>query len=114
MTTRFRLRTHRSSSSLRQAVSRSLLLRLATVALSCGILSSAVNAQDEPAAEVEKLLRRLPGEAGPLPVAEAMKRFKTPDDLLLEPVLSEPEIGQPLFIELPMDENRRGSTRYES
>ncbi len=49
--------------------------------------------------EVEAILRRLPGEDGPLSVAEAMKRFKTPDDLVVEPVLSEPEIGQPLFID---------------
>jgi putative membrane-bound dehydrogenase-like protein len=51
------------------------------------------------AAEVEELLRRLPGEEGPLSVAESMRRFKTPDDLVMEPALTEPEIGQPLFIE---------------
>ena len=50
-------------------------------------------------AEVERILRRLPGEQGPLSVAESMKRFAWPDDLTLEPVLSEPEIGQPLFLE---------------
>lgn len=52
-----------------------------------------------PASEVEEILRRLPGEAGPLAVAEALKKFHTPDDLVIEPVLSEPEIGQPLFID---------------
>lgn len=51
------------------------------------------------AAEAEAIVRRLPGEEGPLSVAEATKRFKTPDDLVLEPVLSEPEIGQPLFLD---------------
>ena len=51
------------------------------------------------AAEAEAIVRRLPGEEGPLPVAESLKRFKTPDDLVLEPVLSEPEIGQPLFLD---------------
>lgn len=51
------------------------------------------------AAEAEAIVRRLPGEEGPLSVAEAMKRFTTPDDLVMEPVLSEPEIGQPLFID---------------
>ncbi|MCB9939931.1 MAG: HEAT repeat domain-containing protein [Planctomycetaceae bacterium] len=48
---------------------------------------------------VEEILRRLPGEEGPLAVDEALKKFHTPDDLVIEPVLSEPEIGQPLFID---------------
>lgn len=51
------------------------------------------------AAVVEEILRRLPGEEGPLSVAEALKKFHTPDDLVIEAVLSEPEIGQPLFID---------------
>ncbi|MDA1049704.1 MAG: c-type cytochrome [Planctomycetota bacterium] len=54
--------------------------------------------------EVEAILRRLPGEEGPLSVADALKKFHTPDDLVIEPVLSEPEIGQPLF----MDFDERG------
>lgn len=49
--------------------------------------------------EVEEILRRLPGEEGPLSVAEALTKFHTPDDLVIDPVLSEPEIGQPLFID---------------
>jgi len=49
--------------------------------------------------EVEAILRRLPGEEGPLSVAVALKKFHTPDDLVIEAVLSEPEIGQPLFID---------------
>ncbi|MBI2481459.1 MAG: dehydrogenase, partial [Planctomycetia bacterium] len=51
------------------------------------------------AAVVEEILRRLPGEEGPLSVSEALKKFHTPDDLVVEAVLSEPEIGQPLFID---------------
>lgn len=51
------------------------------------------------AAAVEEILRRLPGEEGPLSVSEALKKFHTPDDLVIEAVLSEPEIGQPLFID---------------
>ena len=58
----------------------------------------------EARAVVEQILRRLPGEEGPLSVAEALERFQTPDDLVLEPVLSEPQIGQPLF----MDFDERG------
>ncbi len=51
------------------------------------------------ASEVESILRRLPGEEGQLSVDEALKRFDTPDDLVIEAALSEPEIGQPLFID---------------
>ena len=54
--------------------------------------------------DVDRILRRLPGEDGPLPVADALQRFQTPDDLVPEIVLSEPEIGQPLF----MDFDERG------
>jgi len=53
----------------------------------------------QPASEVETLLRQLPGEEGPLSVTAALQRFQTPDDLVVEAVLSEPEIGQPLFID---------------
>lgn len=52
-----------------------------------------------PASEVETILRQLPGEEGQLSVDEALKRFHTPDDLVIEAALSEPEIGQPLFID---------------
>lgn len=48
--------------------------------------------------EAERILRRLPGEEGPLSVQEALARFKTPDDLHVELALSEPQIGQPLFM----------------
>lgn len=51
------------------------------------------------AADAEEIVRRLPGEEGPLTVADALNRFNTPDDLVLEAVLSEPEIGQPLFLD---------------
>jgi putative membrane-bound dehydrogenase-like protein len=50
----------------------------------------------ESSSDVQRKLRRLPGEAGPLPVTESLKRFVTPDDLKVEVVLSEPQIGQPL------------------
>ncbi len=55
--------------------------------------------------EAERVLRRLPGDDGPQSVAESLKRFKTPDDLQVEVVLSEPQIGQPLF--LSFDERGR-------
>ncbi|MGE3778787.1 MAG: PVC-type heme-binding CxxCH protein, partial [Pirellulaceae bacterium] len=51
-----------------------------------------------PKAEAERKLRQLPGEVGPLPPNEALTHFHTPDDLQVELVLSEPEIGQPLFM----------------
>jgi len=56
-------------------------------------------AKVEPAAEIEATLRRLPGEEGPLPVAESLRRMSVPDDLVVEAVLSEPQIGQPLFLD---------------
>lgn len=55
--------------------------------------------QVQPAAEVEKSLRRLPGEEGPLPVAESLKRFDVSEELVVEAVLTEPAIGQPLFLD---------------
>ncbi|MCA9122475.1 MAG: c-type cytochrome [Planctomycetaceae bacterium] len=62
---------------------------------------SATTTRDEVLAAdvVESILQRLPGEEGPLSVAEALKKFHTPDDLAIDAVLSEPEIGQPLFID---------------
>ncbi len=56
-------------------------------------------AKVEPRADIERTLRRLPGEEGPLAVAESLARFDVPDDLVLDAVLSEPEIGQPLFLD---------------
>ncbi|MDP7305434.1 MAG: hypothetical protein QGG09_20145, partial [Pirellulaceae bacterium] len=50
-------------------------------------------------ADVQRILRQLPGEEGMLPVAEALKRFKLPADLKVEAVLSEPDIAQPLFLD---------------
>jgi putative membrane-bound dehydrogenase-like protein len=50
------------------------------------------------AAEARRILKRLPGEEGPLSIAESMKRFRVNDDLQLDVVLSEPHIGQPLSI----------------
>jgi putative membrane-bound dehydrogenase-like protein len=48
------------------------------------------------AVEVAKILRRLPGEEGPLSPGEALRRFKTSPGLEVELALSEPNIGQPL------------------
>jgi putative heme-binding domain-containing protein len=56
-------------------------------------------AKIQPTADVERILRQLPGEDGMLSVAESLKRFQLPDDLQVEAVLSEPEIGQPLFLD---------------
>lgn len=53
----------------------------------------------QPKADVERILRQLPGEEGMLSVTESLKRFQLPADLQVEAVLSEPEIGQPLFLD---------------
>ena len=50
------------------------------------------------AEEVEKTLKKLADEAGPLSPIESWKTMETPDDLEVELVLSEPQIGQPLSI----------------
>lgn len=47
--------------------------------------------------DVELYVRRRKGDHDPYPPKEALKTFKVPTDLKLELVLSEPEIGQPLF-----------------
>lgn len=50
----------------------------------------------EPAADINRTLKKLADEAGPLTPAESLRRFQTPADLAVELVLSEPDIGQPL------------------
>ena len=50
----------------------------------------------QPAAEINRTLKKLADEAGPLTPAESLRRFQTPADLSVELVLSEPDIGQPL------------------
>lgn len=50
----------------------------------------------EDAEEVNRTLRKLSDEEGPLPVAEAMKRITVADDLQLEVAVADPAIGQPL------------------
>lgn len=50
----------------------------------------------ESAADVERELKKLQGDAGPLSPAESLARMKTPADLQVELVLAEPHIGQPL------------------
>ena len=56
-------------------------------------------AKIQPKTDIERILRQLPGEEGMLSVAESLKRFQLPADLQVEAVLSEPEIGQPLFLD---------------
>lgn len=50
----------------------------------------------EPAADVERSLKKLPDEDGPLAPEASLARMTTPPDLTVELVLSEPEIAQPL------------------
>jgi putative membrane-bound dehydrogenase-like protein len=58
-----------------------------------------VFSKTQPRDEVERALKKIPeGDAGPLTPGESLARFKTPDDLEIELVLSEPTIGQPLSI----------------
>lgn len=46
--------------------------------------------------DVNRTLKKLSDELGPLPVSESLTRFKVPDDLRIEPALTDPDIGQPL------------------
>lgn len=55
--------------------------------------------------EALRLMKKLSGEEGPRTPAESAARFKTFDDLEVELVLSEPEIGQPL--QMSWDERGR-------
>lgn len=57
------------------------------------------------ASEVARILRRLPGEEGPLSPEESLRKFKTSAGLQVELALSEPHIGQPLS--LKFDERGR-------
>ena len=50
----------------------------------------------EEAAVVERELKKLSGEEGPLSPEQSLAKAKTPDDLVAEIALSEPHIGQPL------------------
>ena len=45
---------------------------------------------DESASEVERTLRKLADDAGPLSPTESFKKFKVPDNLALDLVLSDP------------------------
>jgi putative membrane-bound dehydrogenase-like protein len=60
--------------------------------------ASATFSKIEGASEVERTLRKLADDAGPLSPAESLKTFKVPDDLALDLVLADPVIGQPLHI----------------
>jgi putative heme-binding domain-containing protein len=50
----------------------------------------------EDAPTVEKQLKKLSDDDGPLSPEQSLARMKTPDDLTVDLVLSEPHIGQPL------------------
>jgi putative heme-binding domain-containing protein len=50
----------------------------------------------EDAAVAKASLKKLQNEIGPLPPAAALARFQTPDDLRMELVVGDPDIGQPL------------------
>lgn len=50
----------------------------------------------ESADEVNRSLKKLSGEEGPLSVEQSLARFKTPDDLKVTVAVAEPHIGQPL------------------
>lgn len=52
--------------------------------------------KSENRAIVERELKKLSGDEGPLSPADSLARMKTPDDLTVDLVLSEPAIGQPL------------------
>ena len=59
-------------------------------------IKSATFSQVDDAAVVERELKKLAADDGPLSPAESLARMKTPADLQVELVLSEPQIGQPL------------------
>lgn len=48
------------------------------------------------AAAIERTLKKLPGDEGPLPPQASLARMTTPPDLAVDLVLSEPQIAQPL------------------
>lgn len=48
--------------------------------------------------DLELYLKRRQGDHDPFPPAEALQKFVVADDLVLEQVLSEPEVRQPLFM----------------
>jgi putative heme-binding domain-containing protein len=48
--------------------------------------------------DVEKYVSRRNGDTDPLSPAEAVKHFKTPDDLSVQLVVGDPQIAQPLFM----------------
>jgi putative heme-binding domain-containing protein len=52
--------------------------------------------KSEEASLVQRELKKLSGDDGPLSPAESLARLKTPDNLAVDLVLSEPHIGQPL------------------
>jgi hypothetical protein len=46
--------------------------------------------------KARSIWKLLDGDAGPLSIDEALRHFKTPDDLTIELVAGEPEVRQPL------------------
>lgn len=62
------------------------------------LLSLAPLDKVESAAEVQKALKKLASDDGPLTPQESLKRLSTPPDLKLTLALADPDIGQPLSI----------------
>ncbi len=61
-------------------------------------VAKGVYLKTDPVDDVEKYVSRRSGDTEPLSPAEAVKHFKTPDDLSVQLVLGDPDIAQPLFM----------------
>ena len=61
-------------------------------------IAKAVFIKVDPVDDIEKYVARRNGDTDPLSPTEAVTHFKTPDDLSVQLVLSDPEIAQPLFM----------------
>jgi putative membrane-bound dehydrogenase-like protein len=69
---------------------------LAWAASDPATVKTAVFNKVEEAAAVERELKKLQNDEGPLTPEQSLARMKTPDDLAVDLVLAEPHIGQPL------------------
>lgn len=69
------------------------------------IVPQAVFDKVESATAMERTLKQLDDDKGPLSVAESLQQFNVPDDLKLECVVSEPNVCQP--VSLKWDERGR-------
>jgi putative membrane-bound dehydrogenase-like protein len=61
-------------------------------------IKTAAYSKSDEAAVVERDLKKLQNDDGPLSPSESLAKMTTPDDLQVDLVLSEPAIGQPLSI----------------